>query len=44
MNDFDLATRYFQRAKTAGAADEVVALGMANTFVAQGQTEQAQNA
>jgi len=44
MNDFDLASRYFQRAKTAGAADEVVALGMANTFVAQGQTEQAQNA
>jgi tetratricopeptide (TPR) repeat protein len=44
MNDFDLASRYFQRAKTAGAADEVVALGMANTFVAQGETVQAQSA
>jgi tetratricopeptide (TPR) repeat protein len=44
MNDFDLATKYFQRAKAAGAADEVVALGMANTLVAQGETEQAQNA
>ena len=37
MNDFDLTTKYFQRAKAAGAADEVVALGMANTLVAQGE-------
>ena len=44
MNDFDLANKYFQRAKAAGAADEVVALGMANTLLAQGETEQAQNA
>ena len=44
MNDFDLATKYFQRAKAAGAADEVVALGMANTLLAQGETQQAQNA
>jgi len=44
MNDFDLAAKYFQRAKAAGAADEVVALGMANTLLAQGETEQAQNA
>ncbi len=43
MNDFDLATKYFQRAKAAGAADEVVALGMANTLMAQGETAQALN-
>ena len=44
MDDFDLAAKYFQRAKLAGAADEVVALGMANTLLAQGETAQAQSA
>jgi tetratricopeptide (TPR) repeat protein len=42
MNDFDLATRYYQKAKQAGAADEVVALGMANTYLAQGDPRNAQ--
>jgi tetratricopeptide (TPR) repeat protein len=44
MDDFDLASKFFQRAKAAGAADEVVALGMANTLLAQGEAQQAQNA
>jgi tetratricopeptide (TPR) repeat protein len=44
MNDFDLAAKYFQHAKAAGAADEVVALGIANTFLAQGDARQAQGA
>jgi tetratricopeptide (TPR) repeat protein len=42
MQDFDLATRYFQRAKNAGAADEVVAIGLANTYIARGQTNEAE--
>lgn len=42
MNDFDLARRYFERARQAGAADEVVTIGMANSSIAQGQTHQAQ--
>jgi tetratricopeptide (TPR) repeat protein len=42
MHDFDLATRYFERAKNAGAADEVVAIGLANTYIAQGQTNDAE--
>ncbi|HWR15807.1 MAG TPA: tetratricopeptide repeat protein [Terriglobales bacterium] len=42
MNDFDLARRMFERAKTAGAADEVVAIGLANTFLAQGDNADAQ--
>jgi tetratricopeptide (TPR) repeat protein len=42
MNDFDLAQRYFQRAKQAGAADEVVAIGMANSYLAQSDPLSAQ--
>ncbi len=41
MHDFDLATQYFEKAKQAGAADEVVAIGLANTYLAQGKTKQA---
>ena len=41
MHDFDLADRYFEKAKQAGAADEVVAIGLANTYLAQGKTKQA---
>ena len=41
MHDFDLATNYFQKAQQAGAADQVVAIGLANTFLAQGKTKQA---
>jgi tetratricopeptide (TPR) repeat protein len=42
MNDFDLARRYFERARQAGAADEVVTIGMANSAIAQGRTNEAQ--
>ena len=41
MHDFDLATEYFQKAQQAGAADQVVAIGLANTYLAQGKTKQA---
>ena len=42
MHDFDLAKRYYGKAKDAGAGDEPVALGMANTFLAQGDSINAQ--
>lgn len=42
MNDFDLATMYFQRARDAGAADQVVAIGLANAYLAQGEPLKAQ--
>ena len=41
MHNFDLATRYFEKAKQAGASDEVVAIGLANTYLAQGKTKEA---
>ena len=44
MHDFDLATNYFQKAQQAGAADQVVAIGLANTYLAQGKTKQADEA
>ena len=37
MNDFDLATKYFERARDAGAADQVVSIGLANAYLAQGE-------
>jgi len=44
MHDFDLAAIYFQRAQQAGASDEVVAIGLANTYLAQGKTKDADQA
>ena len=44
MHDFDLAQKMFERAKSAGAADEVVAIGLANTYIAQGNNVEAQAA
>jgi tetratricopeptide (TPR) repeat protein len=38
MNDFELATKFFERAKAAGADEHVIAIGMANAYLAQGQT------
>jgi len=43
MNDFDLARRYFDRARQAGAADEVVGIGMANSAIAEGHTDEARD-
>jgi len=34
--DFDLAQRYFDRARKAGASEEGVAIGLANTYLARG--------
>ena len=42
MHDFDLAQRMFERAGKEGAADEVVAVGLANTYLAQGNAIEAQ--
>jgi tetratricopeptide (TPR) repeat protein len=44
MSDFDLAQKYFKLAHDAGAADEVVAIGMANSYLAQGSPNDAQAA
>ncbi|MCI0351007.1 MAG: tetratricopeptide repeat protein [Acidobacteriales bacterium] len=40
--DFDLATRYFKKAKEAGAGDEAVAIGLANTYLARGNDREAE--
>ena len=42
MHDFALAQKLFERAQAAGAADEVVAIGLANTYIAQGDHRNAQ--
>jgi len=42
MHDFDLAESYYDKAKQAGAADEVVSIGLANTYLAQGKTRKAE--
>lgn len=40
-HDFDLAERYFAKAKDLGASDETVAVGLANTYIAQGDDRKA---
>jgi tetratricopeptide (TPR) repeat protein len=42
MHDFALAQKMFERAKAVGAADEVVAIGLANTYIAEGDNRDAQ--
>jgi tetratricopeptide (TPR) repeat protein len=42
MHDFDLAENYYEKAKQAGAADEVVSIGLANSYLAQGKTRKAE--
>ncbi len=42
MHDFDMAERLFERAGKAGAADQVVAIGLANTYLAKGDSTAAQ--
>ncbi|HEU4415461.1 MAG TPA: tetratricopeptide repeat protein [Candidatus Angelobacter sp.] len=41
-HDFDLAERYFAKAKDLGAADDTVALGLADTYIAQGYDRKAE--
>lgn len=42
MNDFDLSRLYYERARKAGAADEIVTIGLANAAIAEGRTSEAQ--
>ena len=37
MNDFDLAARYYEMARDAGADEKPVAIGLANTYLSQGE-------
>jgi len=41
-HDFALAEKYYKRAADAGAGPEVVAIGLANTYLAQGDALQAE--
>ena len=42
IHDFDLAKTYFQKAQLAGANQRVVALGLANTYLAAGDSHAAE--
>ena len=44
MHDFDLAETYFDKAKLAGANNRNVAIGLTNTYLAQGDTRKAETA
>ena len=44
MHDFDLAEAYFQKAKLAGANERTVAIGLTDTYLAQGDTRKAEAA
>lgn len=41
IHDFDLAETYFDKARLAGANTEQVAVGLTNTYLAEGKTRQA---
>jgi len=41
-HDFDLAERYFSKAKDLGASDDTVAIGLADTYIAQGDDRKAE--
>jgi tetratricopeptide (TPR) repeat protein len=41
-HDFDLAERYFVKAKDLGASDDTVAIGLADTYIAQGYDRKAE--
>ena len=44
MHDFDLAKSYFDKAKLAGANNRSVAIGLTNTYLAEGDTRKAEEA
>ncbi len=44
MHDFDLAESYFDKARLAGANPRTVGIGLANTYLAEGQTSKAEQA
>jgi len=41
MQDFDLAKTYFEKGRLSGANPRVVAIGLANTYLAEGNSRQA---
>lgn len=41
MHDFDLAETYFNKAQLSGANNRVVAVGLTNTYLAEGNTQKA---
>ncbi len=41
MHDFDLAENYFGKAQMTGANDRAVAIGLTNTYLAEGDTQKA---
>jgi tetratricopeptide (TPR) repeat protein len=41
MHDFDLAENYFNKAQLSGANSRVVAVGLTNTYLAEGDTQKA---
>lgn len=41
LNEFDLGRSYFEKARQAGADQRVVAIGLANSYLAQGNTQAA---
>lgn len=44
MHDFDLAETYFDKAKLAGANSRTAEIGLANTYIAEGETQKAEDA
>jgi len=44
MHDFDLAEMYFDKARLAGASPGPVAIGLTNTYLAEGKTQSAEKA
>jgi len=44
MHDFDLAESYYDKAKMAGANNRTVQIGLTNTYLAEGNTRQAEEA
>src|SRR5208283_2616032 len=44
MHDFDLAETYFGKAKLAGANPRTVEIGLANTYLAEGENHKAEDA
>jgi hypothetical protein len=44
MHDFDLAETYYDKAKLAGGNPRTVDVGLANTYLAEGETQKAQEA
>jgi tetratricopeptide (TPR) repeat protein len=42
MHDFDLAETYFSKARQSGANERTVQIGLANTYLAQGDTRKAE--